>query len=400
MKRKFLMMALLVSFCVAAAGCEKKTTDGDSQAEQTSAEGETEGETDGEEDQTSEAGDSETEETEEGPTTAELMADIDVEKCVTLGQYKGITVEKSIQPVTDEDVEASIQSALADFPVEVEGRAAQEGDTVNIDYVGRIDGEEFEGGSDQGADLVLGSGQFIEGFEDGLIGAVAGETRTLNLTFPSDYTQELSGKAVEFTVTVNAVKVPLEEPTDEWVAANIEGYSTVDEYRAAIRSQQEESNQQTADDQVQYTAWTQVVDSSTIHEYPQTLVDMGKDLYRQQAEMYAQFSGMELEAFIESSGITMEEYEANAEEFGKDIAAQALVAQAICDAEGYAIGDETYQAELEQMMSDYGVTEDELYESYGRDNVEQTIQLQRVYDLIMANATVTETQAAAETSEE
>ena len=399
MRKKFLMMALLASLCVAAAGCEEKTADGDTQTEQTSAEGETDGEDQAEE-QTGEGEGEETEETSEGPTTAELMADIDVEKCVTLGQYKGITVEKSIQPVTDEDVEEAIQSALADFPVEEEGRAAQEGDTVNIDYVGRIDGEEFEGGSDQGADLVLGSGRFIEGFEDGLIGAVAGETRTLNLTFPSDYTQELSGKAVEFTVTVNAVKVPLEQPTDEWVAANIDGYSTVEEYRAAIRSQQEENNQQTADDQVQYTAWTQVVDSSTIHEYPQTLVDMGKDLYRQQAEMYAQFSGMELEDFIESSGITMEEYEANAEEYGRNIAAQALVAQAICDAEGYAIGDETYQAELEQMMSDYGVTEDELYESYGRDNVEQTIQLQRVYDLIMANATVTETQADTESAEE
>ena len=90
----------------------------------------------------------------------------------------------------------------------------------------------------------------------------------LDLTFPSDYTEELSGKDVEFTVTVNAVKVPLEEPTDEWVAANIEGYSTVEEYRAGIRSQQEENNQQTADDQVQYTAWMQVVDSSTINEYP------------------------------------------------------------------------------------------------------------------------------------
>ena len=82
------------------------------------------------------------------------------------------------------------------------------------------------------------------------------------------------------------------------------------------------------------------------------------------------------------------------------MAAQALVSQAICDAEGYQIGDEAYQAALEQMMSDYGMTEDELYENYGRDNVEQTIQLQRVYDLIMDNATVTETQADAESAEE
>ena len=363
MKKKLLMTMMMLGICAACAGCSQDTSDTDTdtaQTEEVSTEAETEENTETEEEGTGESAE---------VTTADLMKDIDVEKCVTLGQYK-------------------------------EGREAQEGDTVNIDYVGRIDGEEFEGGSDTGADLLLGSGQFIEGFEDGLIGATAGETRVLDLTFPSDYTEELSGKDVEFTVTVNAVKVPLEEPTDEWVAANIEGYSTVEEYRAGIRSQQEENNQQTADDQVQYTAWMQVVDSSTINEYPQTLVDMGKDLYRQQAELYAQFSGQELEEFIESSGVTMEEYEENAEEYGKGVAAQALVAQAICDAEGYQIGDETYQASLEQMMSDYGLTEDELYESYGRDNVEQTIQLQRVYDLIMANATVTETQAEAETAEE
>ena len=394
MKKKLLMTMMMLGICAACAGCSQDTSDTDTdtaQTEEVSTEAETEENTEMEEEGTGESAE---------VTTADLMKDIDVEKCVTLGQYKGITVEKTIQAVTDEDVENEIQSALASYPVEQEGREAQEGDTVNIDYVGRIDGEEFEGGSDTGADLLLGSGQFIEGFEDGLIGATAGETRVLDLTFPSDYTEELSGKDVEFTVTVNAVKVPLEEPTDEWVAANIEGYSTVEEYRAGIRSQQEENNQQTADDQVQYTAWMQVVDSSTINEYPQTLVDMGKDLYRQQAELYAQFSGQELEEFIESSGVTMEEYEENAEEYGKGVAAQALVAQAICDAEGYQIGDETYQASLEQMMSDYGLTEDELYESYGRDNVEQTIQLQRVYDLIMANATVTETQAEAETAEE
>ncbi len=392
MKKKLLVM--MVCICAAAAGCSKDTSDKNndtSQAEEVSTEAGTEEESAAEEDGA---------DAEEEVTTADLMKDIDVEKCVTLGQYKGITVEKTIQTVTDEDVENEIQSALASYPVEQEGRAAQEGDTVNIDYVGRIDGEEFDGGSDTGADLVLGSGQFIDGFEDGLIGAVAGETRVLDLTFPSDYTEDLSGKDVEFTVTVNAVKVPLEEPTDEWVAANIDGYNTVEEYRAGIRSQQEENNQQTADNQVQYTAWMQVVDSSTINEYPQTLVDMGKDLYRQQAELYAKFSGQDLEEFIESSGVTMDEYEENAEEYGKGVAAQALVSQAICDAEGYQIGDEAYQAALEQMMSDYGMTEDELYENYGRDNVEQTIQLQRVYDLIMDNATVTETQADAESAEE
>ena len=329
---------------------------------------------------------------EDTPTTAELMAGIDVEKCVTLGDYKGVTVEKTIQSVTDEDVQNEIDNALANYPVEVD-QAAKEGDTVNIDYVGKIDGEEFDGGSDQGADLKLGSGKFIDGFEDGLIGARKGETRTLNLTFPEDYTQDLAGKAVEFTVTVNAVKEPLSEPTDQWVADNIEGYDNLADYKAGIRSEQEESNEQTAENQVRYAAWTQVIDNCTINEYPETLVEVGKKLYEQQVETYAKYAGMELDAYIESSGLTQEEYQSNMEEYGKNVAAQALVCQAICDKEGFAIGDDDYQKALQDMLTEYGCTEDELIQTYGQDNVEQSIMLNRVSNLILENANVTEVQA-------
>ena len=326
---------------------------------------------------------------EDTPTTAELMAGIDVEKCVTLGDYKGVTVEKTIQSVTDEDVQNEIDNALANYPVEVD-QAAKEGDTVNIDYVGKIDGEEFDGGSDQGADLKLGSGKFIDGFEDGLIGARKGETRTLNLTFPEDYTQDLAGKAVEFTVTVNAVKEPLSEPTDQWVADNIEGYDNIADYKAGIRSEQEESNEQTAENQVRYAAWTQVIDNCTINEYPETLVEVGKKLYKQQVETYAKYAGMELDAYIESSGLTQEEYQSNMEEYGKNVAAQALVCQAICNKEGFAIGDDDYQKALQDMLTEYGCTEEELIQTYGQDNVEQSIMLNRVSNLIMENANVTE----------
>lgn len=382
MKKRAWMLALLLSVSI-VAGCTPKTEKNpDAKTEET---GKTE---DAEKQDTEDTED----ETDEAKTTAELMADIDVDKCVVLGDYKGITVEKSIVSVSDEDVEKEIQTALASYPVEVE-RAAQEGDTVNIDYVGTMDGEEFEGGSDQGADLQLGSGQFIEGFEEGLIGAVKGETRTLDLTFPQEYTQDLAGKEVQFTVTVNAVKAPLEEPTDEWVASSIEGYYTLEEYKAGIRSEQEENNKANAEEQVRYTAWTQVVENCTINEYPETLVEMGRELYRQQAALYAKYAGMELDAFIETSGLTQEEFAANTEEYGKDIAAQALVNQAICTAEGFKIGDEGYKTALEKMLAEYGCTEEELINIYGRDNVEQSIMMNRVSDLILENATITEVEA-------
>lgn len=375
---------MLLVMALSVTGCSQKTAtkDKDTKTEETA--------------KTDDAEETESDNTEDTsedtPTTAELMAGIDVEKCVTLGDYKGVTVEKTIQSVTDEDVQNEIDNALANYPVEVD-QAAKEGDTVNIDYVGKIDGEEFDGGSDQGADLKLGSGKFIDGFEDGLIGARKGETRTLNLTFPEDYTQDLAGKAVEFTVTVNAVKEPLSEPTDQWVADNIEGYDNIADYKAGIRSEQEESNEQTAENQVRYAAWTQVIDNCTINEYPETLVEVGKKLYEQQVETYAKYAGMELDAYIESSGLTQEEYQSNMEEYGKNVAAQALVCQAICDKERFAIGDDDYQKALQDMLTEYGCTEDELIQTYGQDNVEQSIMLNRVSNLILENANVTEVQA-------
>lgn len=384
MKKRAIMISMLLVMALSVTGCSQKTAtkDKDTKTEETA--------------KTDDAEETESDNTEDTsedtPTTAELMAGIDVEKCVTLGDYKGVTVEKTIQSVTDEDVQNEIDNALANYPVEVD-QAAKEGDTVNIDYVGKIDGEEFDGGSDQGADLKLGSGKFIDGFEDGLIGARKGETRTLNLTFPEDYTQDLAGKAVEFTVTVNAVKEPLSEPTDQWVADNIEGYDNIADYKAGIRSEQEENNEQTAENQVRYAAWTQVIDNCTINEYPETLVEVGKKLYEQQVETYAKYAGMELDAYIESSGLTQEEYQSNMEEYGKNVAAQALVCQAICDKEGFAIGDDDYQKALQDMLTEYGCTEDELIQTYGQDNVEQSIMLNRVSNLILENANVTEVQA-------
>lgn len=384
MKKRAIMISMLLVMALSVIGCSQKTAtkDKDTKTEETA--------------KTDDAKETESDNTEDTsedtPTTAELMAGIDVEKCVTLGDYKGVTVEKTIQSVTDEDVQNEINNALANYPVEVD-QAAKEGDTVNIDYVGKIDGEEFDGGSDQGADLKLGSGKVIDGFEDGLIGARKGETRTLNLTFPEDYTQDLAGKAVEFTVTVNAVKEPLSEPTDQWVADNIEGYDNIADYKAGIRSEQEESNEQTAENQVRYAAWTQVIDNCTINEYPETLVEVGKKLYEQQVETYAKYAGMELDAYIESSGLTQEEYQSNMEEYGKNVAAQALVCQAICDKEGFAIGDDDYQKALQDMLTEYGCTEDELIQTYGQDNVEQSIMLNRVSNLILENANVTEVQA-------
>ena len=146
------------------------------------------------------------------PNNPAYLKDMDLTKYVTLGEYKGITVEVQSPEVSEAEVDAYIQYVTSSMPAteEVTGRPVQEGDTVNIDYAGKYadSGEAFDGGTAQGYDLVIGSHSFIDGFEDGLIGANIGDTLDLNLTFPEDYGHsELAGVDVIFTVTVNSIKV-------------------------------------------------------------------------------------------------------------------------------------------------------------------------------------------------
>ena len=190
---------MLLVMALSVTGCSQKTAtkDKDTKTEETA--------------KTDDAEETESDNTEDTsedtPTTAELMAGIDVEKCVTLGDYKGVTVEKTIQSVTDEDVQNEIDNALANYPVEVD-QAAKEGDTVNIDYVGKIDGTAFDGGSTngQGTDLEIGSGSYIDDFEDQLVGAHPGDEVEVTVTFPDDYSAaDLAGKEAVFDVTVNGI---------------------------------------------------------------------------------------------------------------------------------------------------------------------------------------------------
>ena len=322
------------------------------------------------------------------------LDDIDVASCVTLPEYKGITVEKQVTPVTDEDVDTTITYSLSYSPLEVsdENAKVEEGDTVNIDYTGTLDGKEFDGGSAEDTDLMIGSGQFIEGFESGLVGHVKGDTVELNLTFPEDYTEDLAGKDVVFTVTINAIKRPLTEITEEWVQANSD-CKTIEEYRESVRKDLEEYNNSLAEENLQTQAWQQVVTDSTVKEYPEELMEYGRDVFEDQVTSNAQASGQTLEEFVEAQGMTQEEYEEQKEEYSKNIVSQMLVMKAITDAENYTEEDEEYQEILDAYLTQYGLEEDEFYEQNGKQNVYQSIMLQRVCQLIMEEANIEEVQA-------
>ena len=168
----------------------------------------------------------------------------DVESMVKLGEYKGLTYTETDVSVSDDEVESQINSTLTAHATaeQITDRAVEDGDTVNIDFEGKIDGKTFDGGTASGASLTIGSGAFIDGFEDGLIGVKPGDKTTLQLKFPDEYktNTDLAGKDVTFDVTVNYIKgddiVP--ELDDDFVKGlNIDGVSNVKEYRAYVKSQ-------------------------------------------------------------------------------------------------------------------------------------------------------------------
>ena len=189
----------------------------------------------------------------------------DPSEYVTLGEYKGLTIEVDLVEVTDEDVMSQI--ALETKQTVSEG-TVEEGDIVNIDYVGKIDGEEFEGGSAEGYDLEIGSSTFIDGFEEGIIGMQTGETKDLELTFPEDYhSEELDGLDVIFTVTVNSIsRAP--ELTDEVAGSIVEGM-TAEAYQESVRQDLEEQAKENQKSDAQQKLLQAVYDNATISGYPE-----------------------------------------------------------------------------------------------------------------------------------
>lgn len=316
----------------------------------------------------------------------------DLDKYMTLGQYKGLEGTKMVYEITEEDVNAQINGTLSEKAAVVTDRPVQDGDIVNIDYVGTVDGVEFEGGKGQNYDLTIGSGEFIDGFETGLIGATTGQEVDVNVTFPDPYQNntDLSGKAAVFHVTVNSISAA-PELTDEWVAANTE-YKTADEYKESIKKMIEDSND---DQSVYYLAtslFSQVQENSDIKEYPKDLLEKETQNYKDQIEsLYATAAGMSMEDFIEAQGYTEDTFNELAEEKGKERLQQKMIVQAIMNAEKMKISKEDYDKMVEDYAAKYGFESKEvMLENYGEDMVKDTILWNQVGNVLIENGKITD----------
>lgn len=379
MKKKLYLAVLATCMMLAWNGCgnDKETAENDTAAEQT--------------EQTSDAADSD----ESGSTR--LVSVDNVEKYVTIAEYKGIALDHSVAGVTDENVEKRVAQNLQGKSEEVTDKDAviQNGDTATINFVGTKDGVAFEGGTANNYDLVIGSGTIIPGFEEGILGMKKGETKDITVTFPKNYqSSELAGQEAVFQITVQSFKRP-PELTDTWAAANTD-YKTADEYRASVRTQLEQEAQDQAESSLRSTAWTTVYSNSEVVEYPEKDIEEATQEFRSQIEAYAKQGNMELEDFVKSQGVSMDDFEAQCQQYAQNKVKQNLIIQGIMDAEGMTLEDEESLAIQNELVEKYASGDlAALIDTYGQVAVDETIGLIRVEDFIIANSKEPETEDTA-----
>lgn len=273
MKKRVLLLTLLLSLVLAASACGSKGGDGS-------------------------ADEANVEATESAEVSELLAIEAGDEGEIELGDYKGITVEYAESTeeveVTDDEVETQVTTLLEENKTseEIKDRAVKDGDIVNIDYEGTKDGVAFDGGTAEGYELTIGSGTFIDGFEDGLIGVEIGETTKLNLTFPEEYSNEdLAGQDVVFEVTVNSIRVEnTPELTDDFVAENTE-YKTVEEYKEGIKADLLSHKEWQVKLEKWSACWEVAVDNATVITFDKIEVEELKqemtDYYTQMAQYYS-----------------------------------------------------------------------------------------------------------------
>ena len=318
-----------------------------------------------------------------------------------LANYKGVEYTKVDTVVTDAEVEEKVKEFLKNYPEKITDREIKKGDTVNIDYEGKKDGVAFDGGTAKGTDLNIGSGSFIPGFEDGLIGKKPGETVDLNLTFPKDYhSEELKGAKVVFTVKINYIvgNAP-KKLTDELVKENTE-FATSADYEEDVRKKLEESKKDAAKESIQREVIEKVVTESAVKSVPKAV----EDKYHQQIMNY--WNNLAAQYGLELKDIVTNQFKLTEEEFEKEVKAQAessakqlVVVKAIAEAEKLEVSDSEYQDALNSYYERSGAKGSidlATYESQvGKGNIMDLIILDKVGAFIVENGK--EVEAKAET---
>lgn len=321
-----------------------------------------------------------------------LTAEVVTKPEVKLGDYKDLSVEVDVsKEVSDEEVDAKVErerNNLAELTVK-DGEAAQ-GDTVVIDFVGSVDGVEFDGGKGDNFSLELGSGQFIPGFEEQLVGSKAGQTVDVNVTFPEDYqAEDLAGKDAKFVTTIHEVKTKEVPALDDELAKDIDDeVETLDELKAKYRKELESAKEIAFDDAVEGVAIELAVASAEIVELPEEMVH--DEVHRAMNEFMGnmQRQGISPEMYFQLTGTTEEDlhkqYQADADKRVKT----NLVIEAIAAAEGFEATDEEIEKEITDLASEYNMEADQVRGLLSADMLKHDIAMKKAVDVITSSATV------------
>ncbi len=291
---------------------------------------------------------------------------------VELGEYKGLSAEKEEAVVTDDDVEAELKR-VADRNsklIAIEDRPVQDGDTVNIDFEGSVDGVPFEGGTAKGYTLVIGSGSFIPGFEDQLVGANLGSEMDVNVTFPEDYhSEELKGKAAVFKVKVNEIKFKQLPEIDDEFASDVSEFETLEEYKADIRKKLTEQAQARAERKFEDDIIKSAVDNAAC-DIPEVMVNNRLDDMMRQLDMQLQYQGLNLQGYLKMMGMEESQVRADYRENAQRDVKTQLVMDKIAQTENIEVTPEEYDSELARMAESYKQTVEEMKKHLHEDDIE------------------------------
>lgn len=325
---------------------------------------------------------------------------ITVKPEVTLGKYKGVKAEKPAVSVTEEDVDRDLQQVRerSGRMVPVEGRAAELGDTAKIDFEGFLDGVAFDGGKGEGYDLNLGSGTFIPGFEEQIVGHEVGDSFDVNVTFPEDYgAAELAGKAVVFKVTLHSLtKKELPELDDEF-AKDVSEFDTLAEFRSSIQQKLQEQAEKRAKSVFENNVVQAVVETCEV-ELPAAMVEQEIESTLAQQAQSMKYQGIELNQYLQYLGKSLVEYREDLRPECERKLRTSLVLEAISKAEALPVSEEDVEAEFDRLAKQYGMKVEDVKSRFGTelDYMKDDIRIRKTVEWLTEQAKATTPKAKKE----
>lgn len=312
---------------------------------------------------------------------------------VELGQYKGIEVSKKEVSVSDEDVQKELEKVAERNSrlITVEDRPIQSGDTAVIDFEGFVDGVAFEGGKGENYNLVIGSGQFIPGFEDQLIGVESGAETEVNVTFPEDYHQkELAGKPTLFKVKVNEIKVKELPAIDDEFAKDVSEFDTLEAYKEDLQKKLLETAEHQAEHETEDAVVNKAVENATI-DIPKVMIENRIDSLVRDFEYRLRYQGLEMNKYLEILGTTMEAFrEQFASRAENDVKTQ-LVIEKIGEVENITSTEEEFNEEVKKLAENYKQNEEDFKKHLREDDIEYikgNIVIKKTVDFLIENAKI------------